>query len=257
MRLIDNPRGNYRFLTGIAPYSSGVVAIPGFEIVHVNLQQPIAYLEGFERIVRHLTAADRPIHALCSIELRLPTPLSFEGFTTFNNEYQQVLADRDLMLDDRNPIARTNIAPAVQAPEEPSLYAFAYSVPSANENIRPTFIVAGAGDLHDQGNLSPDAIVRPNEATDEALCEKAAVVMQVIQARLDGLQVSWAATTTIDVYTIHSVHPFLVDTLLARMDKAAIHGVHWHFSHPPIEGLVFEMDLRGIRDEKWIDPGTM
>ncbi len=251
--LIENPRGNYRFLTGIAPYSSGVVAMPGFEIVHVNLQQPIVYLEGFERIARLLTAAGRPLHALCSIELRLPAPLSFEGFATFNNEYQQLLSDRDLMLDGRNPIARTNIAPAVQAPEEPSLYAFAYSVPSANENTRPTFIVAGAGDLEDQGNLSPDAIVRPNETSDEALREKAATVMQVMQTRLDGLQVYWAAATTIDVYTVYALEPYLVDTLLARMDKAAIHGVHWHFSHPPIEGLAFEMDLRGVREEIWID----
>ncbi len=255
--LIDNPRGNYRFLTGIAPYSSGVVAMPGFEIVHVNLQQPIAYLEGFDRIARHLTAADRPFHALCSIELRLPAPLSFEGFATFNDEYQQLLADRDLMLDGRNPIARTNIAPAVQAPEEPSLYAFAYSVPSANENTRPTFIVAGAGDLEDQGNLSPDAIVRPNETSDEALREKAAIVMQVMQTRLNGLQVNWAAATTIDVYTVYALQPFIVDTLLIQMDKAAIHGVHWHFSHPPIEGLAFEMDLRGVREEIWIDSETM
>lgn len=251
--LIDNSRGNYRFLTGIAPYSSGVVALPGFEIVHVNIQQSIPYLQGFNRIARHLTAASRPFHSLCSIELRLPTPLSFEGFVTFNDEYQGLLADRELLLDGRNPIARTNIAPAVRPPEEPSLYAFAYTVPSTENNTRPTFIVAGAGDLQDQGNLSPDAIVRPNETSDEALREKAALVMQVMQDRLNGLQVSWAAATTIDVYTVYALQPYLVDTVLNVVDDAAAHGVHWHFGHPPIEGLAFEMDLRGVREEKWID----
>ena len=257
MMLIDNPRGNYRFLTGIAPYSSGVVAISGFDIVHVNLQQPIEYHKGFELIARYLTAAGRPFQALCGIELRLPTPLSFEGFANFNREYQGLLAERGLLLDGRNPIARTNIAPEVQPPEEPSLYAFAYTVLSRDEVTRPTFIVAGAGDLHDQGKLSPDAIVRPNETSEEALREKAAVVMQVMQTRLDGLQVGWAAVTSIDVYTVFPLQPFLVDTVLSQVDKAAAHGVHWNFGHPPIEGLAFEMDLRGVREEKWIVPDTM
>jgi hypothetical protein len=252
--LIDNPNGNYRFLTGIAPYSSGVVAMPGFEIIHVNLQQPIAYRQGFKLIDSHLSEARRPPHALCSIELRLPAPLSFERFASFNDEYQRLLADRDLMLDGRNPIARTNIAPAVLPPKEPSLFAFAYTVPIAEGNTRPTFIIAGAGDLHDQGDLSSDAIVRPNDTSDDALREKASVVMQVMQARLDGLQVNWAMATTIDIYTVYPIQSFLVDTVLNQVGSAAIHGVHWHFSHPPIEGLAFEMDLRGVRDEKWIDP---
>ena len=256
MMLIDNPRGNYRFLTGIAPYSSGVVAMSGFEIIHVRLRQPTPYRRGFERIAGHLAATHRPRHALCGIELRLPAPLSFERFAAFNDEYQRLLATWELLLNGRNPIARTNIAPAVLPPEEPSLYAFSYTVPSAEDTTPPTFIVAGAGDLHDQADLSPAAIMRPNETSDEALREKAACVMQVMQARLDGLGVSWATATAIDVYTVHPLQPFLADTVLGHAGKAAVHGVHWHFGHPPIEGLAFEMDLRGVRQEKWMDPGT-
>jgi len=247
MMLIDNPPGNYRFLTGIAPYSSGVVAMPGFEIVHVRLEQPTPYHPGFEQIAHHLASARRPRHALCGIELRLPAPLSFEGFAAFNDEYQQLLASWELLLNGRNPVARTNIAPAVLPPEEPSLYAFSYTVPSADDATPSTFIVAGAGDLHDQANLSPAAIVRPNETSDDALREKAACVMQVMQARLDGLGVGWAAVTAIDVYTVHPLQSFLADTVLGRAGKAAVHGIHWHFGHPPIEGLAFEMDLRGVR----------
>jgi hypothetical protein len=33
------------------------------------------------------------------------------------------------------------------------------------------------------------------------------------------------------------------------MGPAAIHGIHWHLSHPPIAGLIYEMDLRGVRRE--------
>ena len=256
MMLIDNLRGNYRFLTGIAPYSSGVVAMPGFEIVHVTLQQPIPYRRGFEWITRHLAAASRPHHALCGIELRLPVALSFRGFADFNDAYRQLLVTHELLLDGHNPLARTNIAPAVLPPREPSLYAFAYTVPSTNDAMRPTFIVAGAGDLNDQANLSPTAIVRPNETTDNALREKAIVVMQALQARLEGLQVGWESATAIDVYTVHPLQPFLVDTVLNHVGEAAVHGVHWHFGHPPIEGLEFEMDLRGVRQEQYIDPRT-
>ena len=38
--LIDNPRGGYRFLTGISPFSSGVVASDGHEVVHATPATP-------------------------------------------------------------------------------------------------------------------------------------------------------------------------------------------------------------------------
>ena len=249
LMLIDNPLGNYSFLTGIAPYSCGVVAMPGFEIVHVTLMQPMPYRLGFERIERHLDVSERPKHALCGIELRLPVPVSFEGFADFNGEYQELLSRWGLMADGRNPIARTNIAPAVRPPEEPSLYGFSYTVPS---EAAATFIVAGAGDLEDQTNLSADAIVRPNETSEAALREKAQTVMDIMQARLDGLNVGWDHVTAMDVYTVHPVQPFLEDTVLERAGKAAVHGIRWHYGHPPIEGLSFEMDVRGVKREEII-----
>jgi hypothetical protein len=33
------------------------------------------------------------------------------------------------------------------------------------------------------------------------------------------------------------------------MGPAAVHGVHWYLSRPPIEGLEYEMDMRGVRRE--------
>jgi hypothetical protein len=245
--LIDNVSGNYRFLTGIAPYSCGVVAMPGFEIVHATLQRPPTYELGFELIERHLEASGRPRQALCGIELRLPAPVSFEGFAAFNHEYQEILSQWGLMVEGRNPIARTNIAPVVRPPEQPSLYAFSYTVPSEADS--PSFVVAGAGDLDDQTNLSTAAIVRPNETSEEALREKARTVMDVMQSRLDGLNVGWSTVTAMDVYTTHPVQPFLLDTMLGPAGDAAVHGIRWHFGHPPIKGLAFEMDVRGVRQE--------
>ena len=247
MHLLDNPKGNYRFLTGIAPYSAGVVAMPGFEIVRATLQRPIPYQAGFELIAAHLDTLDCPRAALCAMELRLPAPLTFAGFGSFNAGYQSILADWDLYIDGRNPVARTNIAPVYAAPQEPSLYAFSYTVPSSQPG--PSFIVAGAGDLRDQADLSSAAVVRPGETTPDALREKAATVMAVMQERLTGLGADWESATAVDIYTAEPVDSYLVDVVLKPIGAAAIHGVTWHYSRPPIDELIYEMDLRGVRNE--------
>src|SRR5262245_27063534 len=192
MRLTDNPKGNYRFLTGIAPYSSGVVAMPGYEIVYTVLQQPLPYQQGFALIAQHLAGLNRPRQALCAIALRSPQPFTFAGFAEFNGGYQQLLAEWELPVDGQNPIARTNVAPEVAPPGEPSLYAFAYTIPS--EAASPTFVIAGAGELH-EGKLAAEAIVRAGETSPNAMQEKAAHVMGIMQARLQGLQMTWPAVT--------------------------------------------------------------
>jgi hypothetical protein len=110
MTLIDNPRGNYRFLTGIAPYSSGVVAMPGYEIVRATLSHPVPYRQGFTLIERHLSRQERSRSALCGIELRAPKPFTFAGFAEFNQGYQNMLAAWELLIDCHNPIARANAA---------------------------------------------------------------------------------------------------------------------------------------------------
>ncbi len=247
MNLLDNTAGNYRFLTGIAPYSAGVIAMPGYEVVRATLQRPIPYEAGFELIAARLAAADRPRAALCAVELRLPTPLSFAGFAEFNGGYQSLLANWDLPVDGRNPVARTNIAPALAAPETPSLYAFSYTMPSNTPG--PTFVVAGAGDLRDQADLSAAAVVRPGETSPAALREKASAVMAVMQERLRGLGADWESVTAVDIYTAESVDSYLADVVMAPIGRAAIHGVTWHFSRPPIADLVYEMDLRGVHHE--------
>lgn len=247
MELIDNINGGYRFASGIAPYSAGVVALPGFEIVHVTLQQSVPYRDGFVQIDRWLSGQNRPRMALCAVELRLPTPVSFDGFAEFNAGYQQMLSDWDLMIDGRNPVARTNIAPALSPPDEPSLYAFSYT--DSSDTDQPTFIVAGAGDLRDQAELSPDAIVRRDETSPDAMREKAETVMAVMHERLSALQVTADALTAVHVYTVQPLHAFLSGTILEKLPAAARHGVCWHYSRPPIAGLEFEMDMRGVRRE--------
>jgi hypothetical protein len=249
--LVDHPQGSYRFLPGTAPYSSGVVAIPGYEVVHATLRAPVPYRDGFDLIARHLAGLGRPRPALCAIELRSPAPFSFDGFGAFNEGYRSILADWGLLVDGENPIARTNVAPVVGPPSEPSLYAFAYTVPGASAPA-PTFVAAGSGELR-KGHMSAEGIVRPGETSPGALAEKAAYVMSVMEARLAGLGAGWEDVSAVGVYTAHGIESFQADLLLARMGPAAVHGVHWYLSRPPIAGLEYEMDLRGVRQELRLD----
>jgi hypothetical protein len=39
MHLVNHPSGEFAFLPGGPPYSAGVVALPGFEIVRATLQR--------------------------------------------------------------------------------------------------------------------------------------------------------------------------------------------------------------------------
>lgn len=248
MSLMNHPEGNYRFLPGIAPYSCGAVSAPGFEIVHAVFQQPVPYRAGFERIAEHLTTAARPKAALCGIELRSPAPFSFPGFAAFNGEYTAILKEWGVFVNGINPVARTNVAPVVHPPSEPSLYGFSYTRPCANAQP-PTFVAAGAGELP-EGILAAESIVALGDTSPKGITTKAVFVMDLMENRLRGLGADWSLVNAIDVYTIHSLDTVLPEVVLSRAGPASTHGVRWHYTRPPITDIEFEMDLRGTRTEE-------
>ena len=247
MPLIDHPRGNYRFLPGIAPYSCGVVSVPDFEIVHVTLRVPVPYLDGFEVIEQHLVAEGRSKQSLCAIELRSPRPFSFEGFAEFNRKYASILEGWGLFVDGMNPVARTNVAPVVDPPSEPMLYGFSYSRP-CHLSASPTFVVAGAGELP-EGILEPEGIIRAGDLSPEGVDLKARFVMDLMERRLEGLGGSWPLVTAIEVYTIHPMERILPEVILKRVGASGLHGIRWFYSRPPIVDIEYEMDLRGVRSD--------
>jgi hypothetical protein len=244
--LRDVPAGGYRFLPGIPAFSSGVVAQPGMEIVHATLVAPVPWREGFARIDRHLREAGRPRAALCGIMLRSPAPFTFDGFDGFNQGYRALLGEWGILVDGENPIPRTNVAPIIGAPSEPSLYAFDYTVPGTT--AAPTFVVAGAGEMRDRPR-GPEGIVRHGETTPDAMREKARFVMAIMQDRMWALGGAWNRITMLDVYTAHPIHGLVEDEILRLAGPAAIHGVRWYPSRPPIQGLEFELDMRGVGRE--------
>lgn len=247
--LISHPRGHYQFYPGIDPYSCGVVADPGFEIVHVTLRKLLPWLEGFERVRRYLDLAGRDEFALCAMELRSPAPFTMGGFIEFNRDYCGVLKDWGLYVDGLNPIARTNVAPVIDPPLTPSLHAFSYTRAAPGQAWR-SFVVAGAGELRD-GILEPERIIRSGETTSEAMMEKAAYVMQVMEQRLESLNGSWNLVTAVNVYTAHPIKSLFEATILPQMGGISNRAVHWLPARPPILDIEFEMDLRGVCSEEF------
>src|SRR5439155_22578614 len=79
--------------------------------------------------------------------------------------------------------------------------------------------------------------------------KKAAFVMRVMHTRLRALGADWADVTTLDVYTPHPIGPFVTQTIVSAAGAAAVHGVRWYPCHPPIVGLEYEMDVRGVARE--------
>lgn len=242
--LIPHSKGQYRFLKGIDPYSCGVIAEPGFEIVHVTLNKLVPWREGFDRVHDCVQRAGRERFALCGMELRSPQPFTMDGFVQFNRGYCDVLKEWGVYQDGLNPVARTNVAPAYDPPATPSLHAFSYTRP-ASRGARPTFVIAGAGELR-EGILEPSRIIRSGQTTPDAMAEKSAYVMQVMTDRLRGLGGSWEWVTAVEVYTVHSLDRVLETIILPRLGAAARHGVHWFHSRPPVVDIEFEMDLRGV-----------
>lgn len=246
--------GGYLFLAGGIPYSSGVVADHDHQIVRVLLEEPVPWRQGFRLVDQHLSSVGRTRLALCAVELRSPTQFSFAGFSEFNAGYCAVLQDWGLYdQHGANPIARTNVVPLVGAVEEPSMYAFCYTV-AADPHQRLTFVTSGAGELRGDA-LSADSIVSPGDRTPEGMTLKVDRVLEAITDRLQRLGASWPETTTVDVYTAELMSAVLVDAMSLRTGSALVRGVRWYPALPPIEGLEFEMDARGVSTELVVGAG--
>src|SRR6185369_14584728 len=172
--------------------------------------------------------------------LRSPAPFTFDGFDGFNHGYRALLAEWGILVDGENPIPRTNVAPVIGAPREPSLYAFDYTV--AGTTPAPTFVVAGAGEMRERAR-GADGIIRHGETSTDAMREKARFVMGIMQDRMWALGGAWNRITMLDVYTAQPIHGLVEDEILRLAGPAAIHGVRWYPSRPPIQGLEFELGL--------------
>lgn len=250
MSLKMNPQAEYSYIPAITAYSGGVRSADESEIVHATLKTPVPWAKGFDAISDLLASFELERSALCGVELRCEKPHSFDGFDAFNNAYENKLAQWGLIVEEENPIARTNVAPAHLGPNQTEMHAFSFVRPS--KCTEPSFVVAGAGDLIDQSLLVPESIVRVGEKSKAAWIARISQVMDEMETRMKTLGVSWHDASTVDVYCAADWMPYVEESMLARMGQSGLRGLHWYYSRPPIEGLTFEMDLRGVAQEIWV-----
>ena len=237
------PAGGYRYLKAVFQYSAGVAAEPGFEIEHARFLRPVPLEGGFRAIEAYLQGIGRPVTAFCASELRSPAPFTEEGFRVFNRAYVQTLAQWGLFRDEANPVARSNVCPEIDPPGTPSFYAFAYTIP-ARPGARPSFHIAGSGEVTEGKGNYRDHIVRRGDTSPEGLREKARYVLGEMERRLHALGASWAEVTATQLYTVYNVYPFLAEEIVRR--GATPGGLTWYFARPPVVDLDYEMDVRGI-----------
>lgn len=240
--------GGYRFIPAVFQYSGGVAAEVGFRIERVVFRSPLSLALGFQRAEAIITARGRPLTAFCACELRSPLPFSDEGFREFNELYVRTLAKWGIYDGETNPVARSNVCPEIEPPVEPSFHAFSFTVPS--DERASTFVVAGSGEAREGGATYRERTVRHGETGPEALREKALFVLGEMERRLGLLGQSWSSTTATQVYTVHDLHPFFADEIVRR--GAARGGLTWHLCRPPVRGLEYEMDCRGVAAEHFV-----
>ena len=243
--LIDIPAAGYRYIPGVFQYSSGVAALDGFQIERVELMRPVPLSAGFDFIERYLAGAGVPLLAFCACELRSPAQFTEAGFIAFNRHYVGTLERWGVMRGSANPVARSNVCPEQHKPAEPSFHAFCFARPKPG--ARGSFVVAGSGEAEERGASYRERTVRFGDTSPAGMREKAVFVLNRMESRMAMMGKDWRDTSAVQVYTVFDPHPFMADEIVRR--GAAEHGLIWHFARPPVEGLEYEMDCRGVSVE--------
>jgi hypothetical protein len=238
--------GGYRYIPAVFQYSGGVAAEPGFRMERARFANPVPLEEGFSRIEAHLRSLGLKPTAFAQCELRSPEPFTEDGFRAFNRLYCGTLERWGVMRGDDNPVARSNVCPELHKPAGPSFHAFSYAVPDAA--AAPSFCVAGSGEAREGGASYRESIVAYGDTSAAGMRAKAEYVLGEMERRMAALGFSWADTTAVQAYTVFDPHPFFLDEVVAR--GAARHGLTSHPCRPPVVGLDYEMDCRGVTLER-------
>ena len=226
--------GGFRFLPADGPYSGGVAAEPGYQVVRVRARRYTSLADGFRTVEKVLAKAGRPLAALCAMELRIPAPMTREGFDAFNGPYIEQHKRWGLAIDDFIPTARTNVAPEFEPPEGPSLHAFCYTIEA--EGARKTFVISGAAEP---------------PGTKGGLGSYWSAIAGTLDRRMQMLGLTWNDATEAQFYGTRSDHAVFAAADLLRFEELVRPGLRWFFSRPPIDTLRLEIDVRGLAGESW------
>ena len=241
--------GSYRFIPAVFQYSSGVCALPGFEIERVRFDRPRPLAEGFAQAANYIQIAGEKLTSFCACELRSPAAFSEAGFLAFNQHYVKTLSQWGIFDGTTNPVARSNVCPDIDPPTEPSFYAFSFIRPiqGQHRSATPDFVIAGGAEARGGAGSYPERIVRYRDLSPDGWKEKVGFTVREMESRLAAFGFGWKETTAAQAYTVHDFHPVMIEELVGR--GAMRSGLTWHFARPPVVDLEFEMDCRRVSCE--------
>jgi hypothetical protein len=242
--LLDFEPGGYRVLPAGQVFCGGVTPLEGFEVVHALFTPWVPLSEAWNVIERFLKSVDRPVQALCGMELRIPAQLSMEGFRAFNQPYIAQLRKWDLILPLGNysAVCRTNVAPASEPPREPSVHAFSFTMPAQARST--TFCVSGTADIDARGK-----IVAGSDVSLAGMQQRLQHCLEVITERLSELELAWSDATHIDLCYARDIGNLMETVVVPGVKGASAQGVRVHHARPPIVGAEVELECRGVRRE--------
>jgi hypothetical protein len=245
----DFAAGNYRFIPAVFQYSSGACAIEGFQIERVRFDRLLPLADGFAQAATYIQAAGQKLTSFCACELRSPAAFTEAGFLAFNQHYVKTLGEWGIFDGTTNPVARSNVCPEIDPPNEPSFYAFSFVRPIEGQGraATPDFVIAGGAEARGGAGGYPERIVRYRDLSPEGLKEKVGFTVREMESRLAEFGFGWKDTTAAQAYTVHDFHPVMTEELVGR--GAASSGLTWHFARPPVVDLEFEMDCRRVSRE--------
>ena len=249
--------GGYRYIKGAFQYSGGIAAEADYEIERARFAKPLPLADGFAAVEAHLKSIGRPATAFAACELRSPAPFTDQGFYDFNKAYVVTLERWGIYQGGDqpvNPVARTNVCPMYDKPAGPVVYAFSYTVPAGrgigrggDGASRGGFITAGAGESKEGGASGSARVVRADDTSPEGMREKVICVVEKMERRLELLGYSWKDAVTTQAYTVQNIGHLVGEAIAAR--GACASGLVWHYARPPVIGLEYEMDVRGVARE--------
>jgi hypothetical protein len=244
--------GSYRFIPAVFQYSSGVCALPGFEIERVRFDRPRPLAEGFAQAANYIQSAGEKLTSFCACELRSPAAFTEVGFLAFNQHYVKTLAEWGIFDGTTNPVARSNVCPEIDPPDQPSFYAFSFVRPIEGQRRTavPDFVIAGSAEARGGAGSYPERIVRFRDLSPDGWREKVGFTVREMESRLAAFGFAWGDTTAAQAYTVHDFHPVMREELVGR--GAMRSGLTWHFARPPVVDLEFEMDCRRVSREMMI-----
>ncbi|EWY35830.1 hypothetical protein N825_34140 [Skermanella stibiiresistens SB22] len=200
------------------------------------IEQAYSFIEG------HLKSIGRPVQAFCGIELRVPEPLSFDKWSSFNVPYLEQLRKWNLIFGNYSCVCRSNIALDVHPPATTSMCAFSYTVPATAKGT--TFLLSGQADIGSDGR-----IVAESDTSPAAMQRRARFTIDTVSDTLNKLGQSWTETTRIALFHVHDIPDLWGPALFGSLGEPIQRGLLVYRARPPIVGGEVELEARAVRQE--------